>query len=341
MFPDDNETMPANLTPDYKSAEAAFRRSRDPEERLAALREMYRTVPKHKGTEHLRADIKSRIKDLTEELSGPRKGGTRGGPPTVIRPDGAAQVALLGPPNSGKSLLHERLTGAHTQSGPYPFTTQYPQPGMVPYEDIAFQLVDLPPVTADHPVPWLANALQPADACLLVVDVSTAGCVERVEALHSALTSRKITLVGNQQDRRIDDDPFAIVLPTLLVATKADRAARCMESAEVLEELLGLDYPALAVSATERTGLESIGRWLFDRLEIVRVYTKVPGKPPDMRRPYTIRRGDTVEDVATMVHKDLARTLKFARIWGSATFDGQQVGREHQLVDGDVVELHG
>jgi len=340
VFPDDNGGMPANLTPDYKSAEAAYRRSRDPEERLAALREMFRTVPKHKGTEHLRADIKTRIKELTEELSGPRKGGARGGPPTVIRPDGAAQVAMLGPPNSGKSLLHECLTGSHTQSGPYPFTTQYPHPGMLPYEDIAFQLVDLPPVAADHPIPWLANAVQPADASLLVVDVSTAGCVERVEELHATLASRKITLTGGKAGADVDD-PFAITLPTLLVATKADRAARCMESAQALEELLGLDYPAVAVSSTERTGLEHIGQWLFDRLGVVRVYTKVPGKPPDVHRPYTIRKGDTVEDVATMVHKDLARTLKFARIWGSATFDGQQVGREHQLVDRDVVELHG
>jgi hypothetical protein len=332
--------MPANLTPDYKSAEAAYRRSRDPEERLAALKEMFRTVPKHKGTEHLRADIKTRIKELTDELAGPRKGGTRGEPPTVIRPDGAAQVALLGPPNSGKSLLHERLTGSHTQSGPYPFTTHYPHPGMLPYEDIAFQLIDLPPVAVDHPIPWLANALQPADACLLVVDVSTAGCVERVESLHDSLASRKVSLVGAGDRPEVDNDPFAIALPTLLVATKADRASRCEESAQVLEELLGLDYPAVAVSATEGMGLESIGRWLFERLGIVRIYTKAPGKPPDMHRPYTIRTGDTVEDVAAMVHKDLARTLKFARIWGSATFDGQQVGREHKLLDGDVVELH-
>ncbi len=340
MFPDDNGAMPANLTPDYKSAEAAYRRSRDPDERLAALKEMYRTVPKHKGTEHLRADIKTRIKELTDELAGPRKGGARSGPPTVVRPEGAAQVALLGPPNAGKSLLHEQLTRSHTQSGPYPFTTQYPHPGMLQYEDIAFQLVDLPPVAADHPIPWLANALQPADACLLVVDVSTAGCVERVESLHTALASRRITLTGSWDRMNQDDDPFAIVLPTLLVATKADRASKCMESAQVLEELLGLDYPAIAVSATEGTGLDSIGQWLFDHLDIVRVYTKVPGKPPDMHRPYTIRKGDAVEDVAVLVHKDLARNLRFARIWGSATFDGQQVGREHQLADGDVVELH-
>jgi len=333
--------MPANLTPDYKAAESAYRRSRDPQDRLDALREMYRTVPKHKGTEHLRADIKTRIKELVDELAGPRKGGARGGPPTVIRPEGAAQVALVGPPNSGKSLLHATLTGSHSQSGPYPYTTQYPHPGMLPYQDIAIQLIDLPPVAADHPVPWLANALQPADACLLVVNVSTPGCLERIESLHESLSGRRVTLTGSWSGDEMDDDPFSIRLPTVLVATNLDRAPRCMESVEVLEELLGLDYPSLTVSSTEGTGLEAVGPWLFEHLGIVRVYTKVPGKPADMTRPYTIRRGGTVDEVATMVHKDLARTLKFARVWGSDTFDGQHVGRDHELADGDVVELHG
>jgi hypothetical protein len=133
--------MPANLTPEYKAAEAAYRRARDPKERLECLREMLRTIPKHKGTDHLQADIKHRIKELTEELAGPKKGGTRGGPVTVIRPEGAAQVALIGPPNAGKSALHARLTGSNAPSAPYPFTTQFPQPGMLPYEDIYFQLI--------------------------------------------------------------------------------------------------------------------------------------------------------------------------------------------------------
>ncbi len=336
--------MPANLTPDYKSAEAAYKRSRGSEERLAALREMYRTIPKHKGTEHLRADIKTRIKDLTEQLAGPRKGAARSGPPTVIRPEGAAQIALLGPPNVGKSSLHARLTGARTASAPYPFTTQFPQPGMLHYEDIAFQLVDLPPVSSDHPVPWLANALQPADASLLVVDVSVAGCVQQVQTLHEILSQRKVTLSGAWPDGDGEDDPeedpFAIRLPTLLVANKTDKAPQCQEEVAILEELLGVDYPVLTVSATEGSGVDEIGPWLFSNLGIIRVYTKVPGKPADMDRPYTIRRGDTVLDVATLVHRDIAQTLRYARIWGGDYFDGQQVGRDHVLADGDIIELH-
>ena len=142
--------MPANLTPEYKSAEAAFRRAREPREQLDCLREMLRTIPKHKGTDHLQADIKSRIKELSEEVEAPRKGPARSGPALVIRPEGAAQIALIGPPNSGKSALHVRLTGSHAQVAPYPFTTQYPEPGMMPFEDIHFQLVDLPAQRADR-----------------------------------------------------------------------------------------------------------------------------------------------------------------------------------------------
>jgi ribosome-interacting GTPase 1 len=164
--------MPTNVTPEYKKAEEAYRKAREPKERLDCLRELLRTIPKHKGTEHLQADIKTRIKQLSEELAGPKKGGRRKGPSHVVRPEGAAQLCLIGPPNAGKSSLHARLTGSRTDIGPYPFTTHLPVPGMLPYEDIHFQLVDLPPVSADFMEPWLINTLQHADGVLLVIDLT-------------------------------------------------------------------------------------------------------------------------------------------------------------------------
>ena len=179
--------MPANLSPEYKAAEAAFRKTRDPRERLDWLREMLRAIPKHKGTEHLQADIKARIKDLAEELEGARKGGGHGGPALVIHPEGAAQIALLGPPNAGKSALHARLTGSGAHVAPYPFTTQYPQAGMMPHEDVHFQLIDLPAIAPEHSVPWLVSALQTADAALLVVDLGEPSCLEQLQAVQSAL----------------------------------------------------------------------------------------------------------------------------------------------------------
>ncbi len=336
--------MPANLTPEYKAAEAEFRRARDPEDRLHWLNEMLRTIPKHKGTEHLRADLKSRVKELTEQLAGPKRAGTRGGPATVIRPEGAAQVALLGPPNSGKSALHARLTGSHAAAEPYPFATQYPQPGMLPYEDVAIQLIDLPSVSPEHPIPWIGNAVQPADAALLVVDLGDPECVQRLLDVHQQLAARRIHLVASWDEppENVGEelDPFARILPTLLVATKADLLPDLDAELGALAELTGYDYPHVTVSATTGAGLDRIGSFLFDRLRIVRVYTKVPGQTADLGRPFTVRSGQTVLDVARLVHRDMAATLRFARLWGQGAFDGQQVGRDHPVADGDVLELH-
>ncbi len=337
--------MPANLSPEYKEAEAAYRAAREPRERLDCLREMLRTIPKHKGTDHLQADIKGRIKELTDELAAARRSGARTGPPTVIRPEGAGQVALLGPPNSGKSSLHHTLTRSNAPIGPYPFTTQWPQPGMLPCEGVSFQLVDLPPVTTEHPVPWLANALQPADGALLVVDLADPACVEAMLALQDLLAARRVHLIpdwpeGLPAPLGDEDDPFAIFLPTLLVTAKADLLADREGELAVFRELTGLDCPALAISALTGEGLEDIGPWLFGRLGVVRVYTKVPHRPADLSRPYTLRRGQTVQDLAVLVHKEVAGSLRHARLWNRDGTEGQQVGRDHPVADGDILELH-
>jgi ribosome-interacting GTPase 1 len=337
--------VPTNVTAEYKQAEAVYRAARDPQARLDALREMLRTVPKHKGTEHLQADLKSRIKELTEELSGPRAGAARSGPPTTIRPEGAAQVALLGPPNSGKSALHARLTGSHAAVEPYPFATQYPQPGMLEVNEVQIQLVDLPSVSPHHEVPWLGNALSPADAALLVIDLGDSDCLDHLAATPRLLTPRKVTLTerwpADPGGVPEDEDPFVRVLPTALVVAKADRLADPAAEVEAFRELSGCRFPLLVTSAETGDGLEELARFLFDRLGIVRVYTRAPGrKTRDDGRPFAIRRGQTVLDVARLVHKELAESLSYARLWGSGGFDGQQVGRDHVLSDGDVVELH-
>ena len=340
--------MPTNVTPEYKKAEEAYRKAREPKDRLDCLREMFRTIPKHKGTEHLQADIKTRIKQLTEELAGPKKGGRRSGPAHVVRPDGAAQLALLGPPNAGKSSLHTRLTGSHSDVGPYPYTTHLPVPGMLPFEDIHLQLVDLPPISDDFMEPWMVNALQPADGALLVVDISDPDCLEQVPIILERLARKKVFLTagwpglepGEPASDDDPEDPFRLELPTVLVANKSDLDPD-PDEVRVLEELLGLRYPTLTTSAKTGEGLGDVGAFLFRALEIVRVYTKTPGKAADANdKPFTVRRGGTVLDVARLVHKDIAESLKFARMWGAEVYDGQQVGPDHEVTDGDLVELH-
>jgi len=339
--------MPTNVTPAYKKAEEAYRKAHEPKERLDCLREMFRTIPKHKGTEHLQADIKTRIKQLTEELAGPKKGGRRSGPSHVVHREGAAQLCMLGPPNAGKSSLHAKLTGSHSDVGPYPYTTHLPVPGMLAHEDVQFQLVDLPPVSSDFMEPWLVNALQPADGVLLVVDISDPDCLEHIPTIVARLAEKKVFLTvawpGLEPAKAVEPsaagDPFRLDLPAVLIANKSDLDPNPVE-VEVLEELLDLRFPALTTSANTGDGLDELGPFLFRALEIVRVYTKTPGKSADTDKPFTVRRGDTVLDVARLVHKDIARGLKFARIWGAEVFDGQQVGPDHLVCDGDLVEMH-
>jgi ribosome-interacting GTPase 1 len=343
--------MPANLSPEYKDAQEAFRRARGPQEKLEWLREMLRTIPKHKGTEHLQAEIKTRIKELTDEIGGPRRGGAHGGPDLTVRHEGAAQAALVGPPNSGKSSLHARLTGSHAVVGPYPFSTKFPLPGMLPHEDVQFQLVDLPPVAEDYMEPWMGGTLHNADAVLLVVDLTDPACVEQLGTVQKRLEEKRVSLIerisvplappvsGAEHDAL--DDPFRVHLPALLLASKTDALADPEAELEVFRQLASVRFPSLAVSATTGHNLAAIGPALFDVLAVVRIYSKVPGHPADLGRPFTLRGGGTVRDVAQQVHRGLAAELKFARIWGpSAEFEGQQVSADHVVKDRDVVELH-
>jgi len=339
--------MPTNVTPEYKKAEEAYRKAREPRERLDCLKEMLSTIPKHKGTEHLQADIKSRIKQLTEELAGPKKGGKRSGPSYAVRHEGAAQIAMIGPPNSGKSAIHQALTSSRTEVGAWPFTTQLPVPGMLPFQDVQIQLVALPPLAPEFAVPWYATPLQTADAALLVVDLADPACAEQVQYILDWLGERKVFLapewpgLAEASPPPADDepDPFRIVLPTLLIANKYDLDPEPGEI-EALQELLETRFPHVSTSVTTGRGLDAIGKFLFSGLRIVRVHTKVPGRPADSDRPFTFFHGATVHDVARLVHKDIAESLRFARIWGDGVYDGQQVGPEHVVGDKDVVELH-
>ena len=339
--------MPTNVTAEYKKAEQAFREAREPADRLQCLKEMLRTIPKHKGTEHLQRDIKTRIKLLNDELSGPRKGGARTGPSYTVRAEGAAQIALLGPPNAGKSLLHRSLTGARSEVGPYPFTTKLPLPGMMPYEDVHIQLVDLPPISEDYIESWIVNALQPANAAFLVIDIANPECIDHIQQVITQLEKRKIILTSIfESDFKDDtesndeiDDPFRIELPTFLIVNKIDLADGTDELS-ALKELVNFEFPSIAISADSGENLDRLPRLVFEKLEIVRVYTKVPGKPADTGRPFTITAGGTVFEVARQVHKDFAETFRFARIWGKSVFDGQQVGPDHVLQDLDIIELH-
>lgn len=323
--------MPANLTPQYRAAEAKLKAAHAPEDRRQALEEMLATIPKHKGTEKLQADLKRRLARVRqeEEIRAAKHGHI-----IKVEPEGAAQVVLLGPPNCGKSSLLGAVTHAEPGVADYPFSTTRPQPGMMPYEDVQIQLVDMPPIAREHMDPWLPNVVRGADAAILIADPTSADVPEDVEVVRDRLASVRIPLVGELPE---DSDPKDTPLATLMVISKADRARE--DDIAVLEELYGAEYHVVRVSVATHAGLEQLKVALWRHLQLVRVYAKPPGKPADRLEPFVLPHGATVVDLAERVHREIAETLAFARVWGGK-LDGQRVARDFELRDRDVVELH-
>ncbi|MDR7507581.1 MAG: TGS domain-containing protein [Armatimonadota bacterium] len=322
--------MPANLTPEYLDAESRFRAAATPEEKLAALEQMLATIPKHKGTEKMQADIKRRIAKLRAQMQQRRASG-RGRPFYHIEREGAGQVVLVGPPNAGKSSLLRALTNASPEVAPYPLTTRVPLPGMMPFENVQVQLVDLPAVSVEFDVGWLYGIIRTADAAALVVDLATDDVLTQIDQVRDLLARARIRLV--REPRQPGE------IRALAVANKLDAPGAASRLA-LVEEYLGGALPVIPVSAEQGTGLEGLRQALFQLLGVIRVYSKPPGRKVDTSAPFILRRGATVLDAAEAIHKELAARLRYARLWGRTEFSGQMVGRHHVLEDGDIIELH-
>ena len=324
--------MPANLTPEFLKARKRFRQAREPDEKLAALEEMLATIPKHKGTDKMQADIKRRIAKLREGQSHAKRGKASGH--DHVPREGAGQVALIGPPNTGKSSLLTVLTNARPEVAEYPFSTLVPVPGMMAFEDVSIQLLDLPPITPEYTESWVFNAIRGCDVGLVVLDASDGDLVlDELEELRGLLDEKHLRLVvavGEETEERIREIPTGIVLNKTDLASPG-AVGRLAER---------LTFPAYGTSAKTGAGTDAVRRRVFEALHIVRVYTKMPGKKPDMTEPYTLAEGSTALDAVGTVHRDFVERLKYVRIWGSGRFDGQQVPADHVLEDGDIVEIH-
>ncbi len=326
--------MPTNLPPDYFKIEEAFRKATSNEEKIALLKEMMSVVPKHKGTDRLRADLRRKLASLKRGPKG-RKAVAQHRSPFNIDREGAGQVPVVGPPNTGKSALVRALTNATPEVAPYPFTTWTPTPGMMRFENVQIQLIDTPPLNEDHVEPELLSLIRRADVVLLVIDLQGYPIQEFEDAVgfleqYRIAPSYRMEEYGGERGWSFK--------PFLILANKSDDP-QDDEDAEVLQELLGDEWPVLPVSAETGRNLNRLKRAVFDLLQIIRVYSKPPGQEPDMSAPFVMAKGGTVQDFAAKVHKELAQALKTARVWGEHVYDGQMVGRDHVLYDGDVVEL--
>lgn len=326
--------MPTNLPPEYFEIEREFRAAQTVQEQIALLEELISVVPKHKGTDHLRADLRRNLSKLKERAQTRKDTGRR---QSVFRieKEGVAQVAVVGAPNVGKSALVAALTNATPEVSEAPYTTWEPTPGMMVIDDVQVQLIDTPPLYPEYVESQLTDLLRRVDMVLLVVDLETHP-LEQLEQTLALLKEHRIW--PDRHRERYDGARQAAFKPFLILANKADDDA-AEELFQVFRELLDEDWPCIAVSARTGRNLEALRRAVFDRLGVMRIYTKPPGRPPDLSAPFVVRTGSTVEEFAARVHKDFVTSLTSARVWGSAEFDGQSVGRDYVLQDGDIVEL--
>jgi small GTP-binding protein len=323
--------MPANLPPHYFEAEKNFREAKDPLEKIAALEEMLAIMPKHKGTDHLRAELRARIAKLTQ-LAAKKSGARRAS--MVIEKEGVAQVAVIGLPNAGKSQLVATVTNASPPAAEYPFTTHSATPGMIEFENIKIQMIDTPPLAPQAIQFWLPPLLRKADALLIMLDLGQ-DLLGQMESIVSQLAKMRI-IIG---DAAADSEFTVWHQKALIIGNKLDLDG-AIQNFEVLKAECEGQFPVIAISARQGTNLEELKGKIYEVLDIIRVYTKVPGKKPDFTDPIVVARGSTLADAAAEVHKDFAANMKYARIWGSGKHDGVMARRDHILEDGDIIELH-
>ncbi|TET28345.1 TGS domain-containing protein [Candidatus Aerophobetes bacterium] len=328
--------MPANLPPQYYEAERRYRLVKTNQERLAILKEMWAIMPKHKGTDKLQADLKAKISRLKREMQKKTQVGKSTYSHHIAR-EGAAQVVLLGPSNVGKSQILASLTDASPQVAPYPFTTRDTVVGMMKFENINIQLVDTPPITREYMEPWLSEIIRETDLVLLTADLGRDSLLEDIEAVVRKLEESKIKLVAREPEVKVTQE---MRYKRAIVGANKRDLPNANKRLKTLKDVYSDKFPIYSLSATSRAGLDHLKEKIYKALNIIRVYTKSPGKGADRSEPIILKKGSRVIDAARAIHKDFANKLRYARMWGSGKFEGQKVQKDHPLEDGDILEFH-
>ena len=330
--------MPANLTPSYMAAEERLRGARTTPEKLECLQEMLRLIPKHKGTDHMQADIKRRISKLKKESS---KKSVKAAHQLYVKPEGIGQIFVLGPPNAGKSQLLKSLTNAEVQVEAYPFTTAMYQPGMMRFVDVWVQLVDMPPISAEAAMPWIPSVARYGNAALFLLSLASDDLLTEAEEVLEFLENGKVRLARKGEPTGQLEKGVA-ALETLLVLTHCKDPDAGLRR-EMLHEMLGDVYPCAEVDfVADADSVEALRKPIYQLLHKTRVYTKQPGKPPDQGDPFVVREGTTLEGLAERIHKDVRAGLQYARIWNDDPnmHEGQRVARDYVVQEGDIIEIH-
>lgn len=328
--------MPANLTPQYHSAEEEFKRAQTPADQLAALQLMLRAIPKHKGTDKLQGELKKKISRLRQSLKGSKAAGSKKGYSIHVPKEGIGQFALVGAPNSGKSSILDSLTNASPEIAPYQFTTRQPQPAMAKFENVQIQLVDLPPISDQYLENWVPALIRYADVVLLTTTLDNPDFLGNLDDVLRIMEEHNITLAGDDVEN--DVSGRLAVKRSLIVATHSDSSSAA-EHLEICEEFFGDRFRIVPFSTQDPSTGNSLVKICFELMDVIRIYTRAPGKTPSYEQPFVLSRGSTVTDLATAVHKELGENISSARGWGSTKFPGQNIPRDYVLSDEDEVEL--
>ncbi len=330
--------MPANLPPQYYELEREFRAEKDTREKLRMAEELLRMMPKHKGTDKLQAEMKSKISDLRKMLTQAPKGGAARTVAALdhIDKEGAGQTILIGPPNCGKSSLLDALTNAKPLIGDYPYTTREPQPGMTVFETVQLQLIDTPPISTESFENYLTGLIRNADIVILVADLESQTMIADLDFIVESLEEKRIVLSPVAVEGI--DDPRLVHKKTIVCAHKVFDDESGDKRAKLQERFPG--FTIVGTSIIDEDTLLLLRKTIFELLAIIRVYTKPVGKEADFTDPIILPVGSTIEDAALGLHKDFAQRLKFAKIWGEGKHDGQRVKADFPVVDGDIIEFH-
>jgi ribosome-interacting GTPase 1 len=338
--------MPANLTPQYLSAEADYRKAVTPSDQLEALRRMLREIPKHKGTDRMQADLKTKIAKLRLIVERGEATTSRGNAASSIAKQGVGRVVMIGPTRGGKTRLLQSLTRVNLpprseSSRAEVFTTRAPQFGMMRWQDCPLQLIDLPSIGYPPAEDDLAQWVRSADLVWLVVDLGSDDFIEQTQQAIDRFRSEKTRLGVSTT---LDPNEIGVkTISTVIVCNLTDcsyRAAEVTDRLESFAEFLSLSLPAVAVSAIDKSTLESALELSVKAMDIVRVYCKHPKEEhPDMEKPLFIRRGETLREVAAQIHESLVERFKGAKVWKPGQLQCQSVKPDYEPVDCDVVEL--
>src|SRR3989344_21449 len=315
--------MPVNPGYEYLLAEWEYNKAQTLQEKLRAAEKMMATVPKHKSSENLVQNIQQRITRLKTQLEKEKAQAKGKGKQIAVKKEGAAQIAIVGVTNSGKSSFLAKITNAKPIISGYEFTTGKPEVGILDYEGLKLQLVEIPAITEN----FMARSKGPAHMGII-------RNADLVILLLRENPEKEFNLLIKELDRgsvKLNSAKFksdVVIFTNGIIIINGDKKFKAN------------NFDLINFNVKKENDVNKIRNLIWKNLNIIHVFTKTPGKKKEFP-PISLKKGSKVLDLAENVHKDFVKRFRFARIWGkSAIHQAQQVGLNHLLQDGDVVELH-